>query len=299
MDIIASHKSSSESCNHFLPLCREKTHFSDANQVDTAAKPKELNAVKTVVIVDTMGFWGRKGERWVWILLTKEERGPPAEMNMQTVRVRLRSRPLRAQGRRGVNALSRSGPTKGLDGPVNDWFNLLEKGREVYVSWIVLHGLLPRQTEKTVDGGGDAEHHWSEPEAIHGILEWRAMAAEGKLHRGRSDGREECRHGRQIEEVGGTVLLGESDGWDACMEKKNLGWQEWNNRGLWTWQTDLDKYRKRGGDGLNVFAYLWHKIMEIALDRRIPELACVNVSTEYDDHAGNSPSYAFKQDAQY
>jgi hypothetical protein len=62
MDVIASHKSSSESCSHFLPLCREKIHLSDANQADTAAKPKELNAVNTVVIVDTMGLWGDKGE---------------------------------------------------------------------------------------------------------------------------------------------------------------------------------------------------------------------------------------------
>jgi hypothetical protein len=54
IDIIASHMSSSESCSHFLPLCREKTQRSDANQVDTAAKPKELNAVKTVVIVHTI-----------------------------------------------------------------------------------------------------------------------------------------------------------------------------------------------------------------------------------------------------
>jgi hypothetical protein len=59
MDIIVSQKSSSESCSHFLPLCREKIHLSDANQVDTAARPKELNAVKRVVVVVTMGFWGR------------------------------------------------------------------------------------------------------------------------------------------------------------------------------------------------------------------------------------------------
>jgi hypothetical protein len=60
MDIIASHESSSESCSHFPPLYREKIHRSDANQVDTAAKPKELNAVKTVVIVHTTGLWGKR-----------------------------------------------------------------------------------------------------------------------------------------------------------------------------------------------------------------------------------------------
>ena len=56
IDITASHQSSSESCSHFLPLCREKTQRSDANQAETAAKPKELNAVKTVVIVHTIEF---------------------------------------------------------------------------------------------------------------------------------------------------------------------------------------------------------------------------------------------------
>jgi len=65
MDITASHQSSSESCNHFLPLCRAKIQRSDANQVDTAAKPKELNAVKTVVIVATMGFWGKSEQGWL------------------------------------------------------------------------------------------------------------------------------------------------------------------------------------------------------------------------------------------
>lgn len=54
IDITASQKSSRESCSHFLPLCRAKTQRSDANQVDTAAKPKELNAVKTVVMVQTI-----------------------------------------------------------------------------------------------------------------------------------------------------------------------------------------------------------------------------------------------------
>ena len=41
------------------------------------------------------------------------------------------------------------------------------------------------------------------------------MAVEGELQRGRSDGRKECSHGRQIEEVGSAVFLGKSDSWDA------------------------------------------------------------------------------------
>lgn len=47
--------SSRTSESHFLPLCRLKTIRSEANQADTAARPKELKAEKTVVIVDVTG----------------------------------------------------------------------------------------------------------------------------------------------------------------------------------------------------------------------------------------------------
>ena len=42
------------------------------------------------------------------------------------------------------------------------------------------------------------------------------MAGVSILQCGRSDGRKECRHGRQIQEVGSTVLLRKPDGGDAC-----------------------------------------------------------------------------------
>jgi len=41
------------------------------------------------------------------------------------------------------------------------------------------------------------------------------MAVKGVLQGSRSDSREECRYCRQIEKVGGAVLLCEADGWDA------------------------------------------------------------------------------------
>jgi hypothetical protein len=44
------------------------------------------------------------------------------------------------------------------------------------------------------------------------------MAIEGVLQSCRGDSREECSHSRQIEEVGGTVLLCKPDGWDTCMK---------------------------------------------------------------------------------
>lgn len=42
------------------------------------------------------------------------------------------------------------------------------------------------------------------------------MAVVSILQCGRSDGRKECRHGRQVQEVGSTVLLRKPDGGDAC-----------------------------------------------------------------------------------
>lgn len=47
-----SETSSSISASHFFPLCRLKTIRSEANQADTAIRPKELKAEKTVVIVE-------------------------------------------------------------------------------------------------------------------------------------------------------------------------------------------------------------------------------------------------------
>ena len=82
---------------------------------------------------------------------------------------------------------------------------------------IILHGLFPCQPQETVDGGGDAEDHRGKPEGIDCILERSAMSIEGVLQSCRGDGREECRHGRQIEEVCGSVLLCKPDGWDACI----------------------------------------------------------------------------------
>jgi len=40
------------SFSHFWPRCRENAHLSDANQAETAARPKDVKAVRTVVIVD-------------------------------------------------------------------------------------------------------------------------------------------------------------------------------------------------------------------------------------------------------
>lgn len=42
--------SESTSASHFWPLWRVKIQRSDANQVDTAARPKQLNAEKIVVV---------------------------------------------------------------------------------------------------------------------------------------------------------------------------------------------------------------------------------------------------------
>ncbi len=89
--------------------------------------------------------------------------------------------------------------------------------KEVHVKYIILHGLLPRQTQETIDGGGDVEHHRGEPEGIDSIFKRSTMAVEGVLQRCRSNSREECRHSRQIEQVGGTVLLCKPDGRDACV----------------------------------------------------------------------------------
>lgn len=46
---VASFKTS---LSHFLPLCLEKVHRSEANHAETAARPKDVKAVRTVVIVD-------------------------------------------------------------------------------------------------------------------------------------------------------------------------------------------------------------------------------------------------------
>ncbi len=93
---------------------------------------------------------------------------------------------------------------------------MLERAKEVNVEGIVLHGLLPRQTQKTVDSSGDAEYHRGEPEGVDGILKRSTMAVEAVLQCGRSDGREKCCHSRQVKEVGGAVLLRKPDGGDTC-----------------------------------------------------------------------------------
>ncbi len=85
------------------------------------------------------------------------------------------------------------------------------------VKYSILHGLLPCQTQETIDGGSNAEHHRGEPEGIDGIFEWSTMAIEGVLQRCGSDSRKECCHSRQIEKVGGTMLLCKPNGWDACI----------------------------------------------------------------------------------
>jgi hypothetical protein len=88
---------------------------------------------------------------------------------------------------------------------------------EVQVKYIVLHSLLPCQPQETIDGGGDAEHHRGKPKGIDGIFKRSAMGIEGVLQSCRCDSREKCRHSRQVEEVGGTVLLCKPDGWDTCI----------------------------------------------------------------------------------
>lgn len=49
-------QSSNESRSHFEPRCRIKTQRSNMNHMETAIRPKLLNAVNTVVIVETTGF---------------------------------------------------------------------------------------------------------------------------------------------------------------------------------------------------------------------------------------------------
>lgn len=49
------------------------------------------------------------------------------------------------------------------------------------------------------------------------------MTFKGVLQCGRSDGREECRHGRQVQKVGRAVLLRKSDRRDTCTQMC-LGW---------------------------------------------------------------------------
>src|SRR6266850_5214004 len=93
---------------------------------------------------------------------------------------------------------------------------MLKRANEVYVRYIVLHGLFPRQTQETVDSSGDTEHQRREPEGINCIFKRSTMAVESILQCSRSDGRKECRHGRQVQKVGSTVLLHKPDGGDAC-----------------------------------------------------------------------------------
>lgn len=45
------------SASHFSPLCRVNAHRSDANQNETAVRPKQLKAEKTVVTVDVIRCW--------------------------------------------------------------------------------------------------------------------------------------------------------------------------------------------------------------------------------------------------
>lgn len=94
---------------------------------------------------------------------------------------------------------------------------MLMRGRGSTCKYIILHGLLPCQTQEAIDGSGDTEHHRGEPEAIDSIFERSPTAIEGELQSCRSDSREECRHSRQIEEVGRTVLLCKPDSWDTCI----------------------------------------------------------------------------------
>jgi hypothetical protein len=49
-------QSSNESRSHFEPRCRIKTQRSNMNHMETAIRPKLLNAVNIVVIVETTGF---------------------------------------------------------------------------------------------------------------------------------------------------------------------------------------------------------------------------------------------------
>jgi hypothetical protein len=52
----AIQQSPNESRSHFVPRCRIKTQRSNMNHVETVMRPKLLKAVKTVVIVETVGF---------------------------------------------------------------------------------------------------------------------------------------------------------------------------------------------------------------------------------------------------
>jgi hypothetical protein len=58
---------------------------------------------------------------------------------------------------------------------------MLEKANAVFVRYIILHGLLPRQTQETVDCRGDAEYHRGEPKGIDGIFKRSIMAVKGEL----------------------------------------------------------------------------------------------------------------------
>ena len=51
VDLTRTLVSERTSASHFVPLCREKVHRSDANQAETAVRPTMLHAEKTVVRV--------------------------------------------------------------------------------------------------------------------------------------------------------------------------------------------------------------------------------------------------------
>jgi hypothetical protein len=99
------------------------------------------------------------------------------------------------------------------------------------------------------------------------------VTVEGVLQCGGSDGREECRYSRQVKEVCSAVLLRKPDGGNTCTY--SLAWSE-KRKSKGSGQTDLDKYREGVGDRFYVFADLRYKIMQISLDRWIPNLACIN-----------------------
>jgi hypothetical protein len=92
---------------------------------------------------------------------------------------------------------------------------MLRRTDKVYEEHIVLHSLLPCQTQEAVDSSSDAEYQRSEPKGIDRIFKQGIVTSVGVLQCGGSDGREERRHSRQVKEVGSSVLLRKPDGGDA------------------------------------------------------------------------------------
>lgn len=89
-----------------------------------------------------------------------------------------------------------------------------------------LHGLLPGEAKQTIDGRTNAKNERRKPKTIDSISSSTAGEADGELESCRGHGGEESGHGREVKEIGCTVLLREPNGgyaWSRLLGRADGG----------------------------------------------------------------------------